>query len=154
MGMLLPKLGITGWLLIFCGLTVAFGGMQTLRLKAEKAEYAAFRADVKRVGDEQEKRTKETIARNQKAKESADVQNKRLLAANDALTRSLHNARAGSGYLPAPAPGAGDTACFSRPELERALRQLDEGISGLIGEGDQARITIDTFRDWAKGQVK
>jgi hypothetical protein len=156
LGMIVPKIGMTGWLLVFCGLTVAFGGLQTHRLKAEKREHAEFRAQVKAVGEAQEKRTQETIARNQKAKESADAQVKRLTAANKSLADSLLNARSSSGYLPRPAPGSAspDRACFDRAELESAIAQLDAGLSGIAGKGDEARIAIDGLRDWAKAQVK
>ncbi len=144
-----------GALAIILGLGVATK-VQTSRLHAVQAEYATFQAEVKAKGEEQERKTKETIAANQKAKESTDAQNIKLRAANTALSDSLRRARASSRFVPAAAPGSAspDRACFSRTELERAIRQLDAGLSGLIGEGDAARIDLDSARDWAQGQVR
>jgi len=146
------SLPLIAWVSIFAGAAVLFGTVQTNRLKAVKSEYATFKADVKRLGDEAEKRAKEQIAKDRQAKERADAQNKRLRSANDALAASLRESRSRSGFVPAAAPGARspERATFDRPLLERAIQQLDAGVSGLIAEGDQARIALDTAKEWAK----
>jgi hypothetical protein len=137
-----------------CVSCLAFAGIQTHRLKAVKAEYAAFVAEVRAKGLEQERRTKEKTLTDQKLKESTDAQNAKLRSANVALSASLLNARASRGYLPQSSPGTGspDTACFDRTLIERAIRELDVGVSGLLGEGDQAIIDRDTARDWVKAR--
>lgn len=147
----LPLIAYVG---IFAGLCLLFGIVQTHRLKAEKAAYSAFRADVRAKGEAAEKAAQEQVKRDQKAKESVDAQNRRLRAANDSLSRGLLDARTARGYVPAPSAGTGDPdrACFSRAELERALQQLDAGVSGLIGEGDTARVNLDSAKDWANAR--
>lgn len=129
-----------------------FGVVQTHRLHASEKAFSAFRAQVKAEGEAAEKRAQERIKRDLQAKESTDAQNRKLRAANDALSRSLLDARTSRGYLPAPAPGTAspDRVCFARTEFERTIRELDEQVSGLIGEGDQARIGLDSAKDWAK----
>ena len=37
-------------------------------------------------------------------------------------------------------------------ELERALQLLDDEVSRIIGEGDKARIDLDTGRAWVQGR--
>ena len=44
-----------------------------------------------------------------------------------------------------------DLACFDRAELEQALQRFDDGISGLIAEGDADAVGLNTARAWAGG---
>ena len=128
--------------------------LQTSRLNATRAEYSAFVATVKSAGEAAEKRAQETIARDQRNKDTIDAQTKKLRAADAALATSLLVARTSRSYLSAPAPGARepDAACFSRAELESAIGRLDAGISGLIAKGDAYRIDLDAARDWAQAR--
>ena len=130
--------------------------VQTKRLEAAKAEYAAFVAAVKAKGEEQERKTKEQIAKDKAAQEKANAENQTSRARIAALSRQLRNARASSGILPAPAPTARrpDAITFDRAELERTLQRLDEGVSGLVAEGDQGRIELDVARNWAKETLR
>ena len=42
-------------------------------------------------------------------------------------------------------------ACFDRAELEQALQRFDDGISGLIAEGDADAVGLNVARSWASG---
>ena len=44
-----------------------------------------------------------------------------------------------------------DLACFDRAELEQALQRFDDGISGLIAEGDADAVGLNVARSWASG---
>lgn len=126
--------------------------VQSARLASCKQEFAGFQAQVKALGDVAEAKAKATELADKAKKEKIDRENIRLRSGNADLARSLRDARAGSGYVPAAAPGARNpaTACFDRPELERAVQQLDAGVSGVVEKGDQARIDLDAAREWAK----
>ena len=64
----------------------------------------------------------------------------------------LRKSRADTHYLP---PASTDTrcpetwACFDRAELEQAIQRLDDGVSGIVAEGDQVRLKLDTAIQWA-----
>jgi hypothetical protein len=152
------QLSIMGYIVLGLGTVVLILGtllkIQTARLDSKTREFDTFVAEVKAKGEEQERKTKETIARNQKEKERADAENKRLRTANASLSRSLRESRSSRQYLPAPSPSAKrpDAATFDRAILERAIQLLDERVSGLIEQGDQARIDLDTARTWAQGR--
>lgn len=136
--------------LVIAGLGVAVK-VQTSRLEACQENHAAFVADVRARGEEQERRAAEQAAADRKAKERSDAEAKRLRADNDRLADRLRDERARSGYVPAAPAGARrpDLACFDRAELERALGQLDAGVSRIAREGDAARIDLDVARRWA-----
>jgi hypothetical protein len=153
-------LGLTLMGYIVLGMGVVVAGLllalkiQTARLESSEARYFNFVEKTKLLGEEQERKSKETIARNLKEKERSDAENKRLRSTNAALSRSLRESRSGRQFVPAPSPSAKrpDAATFDRAELERAIQLLDERVSGLIEQGDQARIDLDTARTWAQGR--
>lgn len=127
--------------------------IQTSRLDTVKTEYAQFKAETKVIGEQAKIAADRIDKTNKQNKETADASNQKLRTANATLTSQLHNNRAISSYVP-PAPAGSsspDTASFDRTELERAIQQLDAEIQGIIEEGDQARIDLDTAKDWAKG---
>lgn len=149
-----------GFLAIWQGVAIVFvvvslfGGIQTYRLKGEQSAFAEYRERVRVEGEAAKRIAEAAVLRDREAKESADAQINRLRSANAALNRGLLDARSTRGYVP-PSPAGSrdtDTACFGRAELERALRELDAGVSGLIGEGDEARSALSVVRDWAKAR--
>jgi integrase len=145
---------LANWQLIAIGLLVltVFGYYK--HCESVKEAYSTFVEKTRLAGEEQQRITKETIARNQKEKERSDAENKRLRDANLSLSRSLRESRSSRQYLPAPSPSAKrpDAATFDRGELERAIQSLDESVSRIIAEGDQARIDLDSARTWAQGR--
>lgn len=143
---------LANWQLIAIGLLVLSGYLYYKHCESVKAEYVLVIAEAKRLGAEQEKKTQEIISRNIREKEKADSENSRLRKSNAALSRSLRESRSRGQFLP-PAPSGAkrpERACIDRAEFERALQRLDERVSGLIEEGDKARIDLDTAKDWAQ----
>lgn len=143
-----------GAVLVIGGLGVALK-VQTSRLDAAKAEFAAFVAQTKAIGEAAEKAAKLKEAADLKRKEDADAQltrSRRDLAALGDAYRSLRDARARTGFLPPAAPGAADPgrACIDRAELERTLGEIDAVGAGIAQEGDQARIGLDSAKRWAQ----
>lgn len=132
-------------------LGVAFS-VQTSRLKATKAEFSAFVATTKLAGEQAKKEAQKQTAADKRNKERSDAENKRTTDALRDATKRLRDARAVGSYVP-PAPAGAvrpDLACFDRAELERAIRGFDAGIQGLVDEGSQATLDLNTARQWAQ----
>jgi hypothetical protein len=155
---------ITGnpWVLVWIAagafaLGVASGGgvawkVQGWRLEAVRAEFAGFTATVKAQGEAAEKLAVAQAAEDKRKKESSDHEYKIALAALTADNQRMRDERARRGYVPA-APASSqspDLACFDRIELEQALRRFDEGITGIIAEGDAGAVALNSAREWAR----
>ncbi len=140
-----------------CGSILAGGAawkLQGLRLDAAKAEHKGFVATVKAQGEAAQTVAKAQAARDLKLKEGIDREHKTDIARLTADNQRLRNDRARTNYVPAaPAdsrsPGL---ACFDRAELERALQQLDDGVSRILGEGDAAAVGLNAARTWAQSK--
>jgi hypothetical protein len=151
-------LSIGTWLYVGLGVIILALGIavevQTSRLDTVKTEYATFQATVKAEGDLAAKVAKETDAKNKLNKDKVDAQNKGLKADNVALTKRLRDSRASSSYVPSAPAGSTspDAATVSRSELGTTLQRLDESVSGLIEEGDQAVIDLNSAKSWATQQ--
>lgn len=101
---------------------------------------------------EQEKRNKERADQQAKAKEEADAKAKRDTAQLHRTIARLRDERSRASLVPA-APAASDDparACFDRAELDGALRKFEEGITGLLAEGEQAVIGLDAAKAWQR----
>lgn len=125
--------------------------VQTVRLTASKAEFAEFKGGVEALGRAAEKAAQDKAMQDKLFKEKVDAENVRLTAALNARTKQLRDARAGGGIVPAAPAGASrpDLAAFDRAELERAVRALDSGVQGLVDEGSQATVELNTAKAWA-----
>lgn len=128
--------------------------VQSARLDAAKAEYAAFVAQTKAAGEAAQKAADARAKQDKLNKERSDAEIKKLHAANVSLANSLRDARARGHYVPRAAPGARDPdlACFSRAELESAIGRLDAGLSAIALTGDQAVTAIESLREWARSR--
>jgi hypothetical protein len=150
------NLSLSTWALICTFLlAVAMGTaltVQTQRLKATKAEYAQFQAGVKALGDLALKHKSAQEAADKSRKAKADAENRRTIADLHTHIVSLRESRASGGFVPGPGPDARspDRATFDRAELERAIREFDQGASSLIAEGDEHRVNLDTAKRWAQ----
>lgn len=104
------------------------------------------------LAEQAKERAEKQAASDRAAKEKADEDLKASRADAASLARRLRNARAASSYLPPASPGSASPsrAAFDRAELERAIQRLDAGVSGLIEEGDQARVGLDSAKRWAQ----
>lgn len=146
---------LSNWRLVAVGvLMLTLGGYaMTMRLErdAVKAEYVDYRENVAKAAvAAAEAALQKTIA-DEKRKEEADAENLRLRADLDTTARKLRDARAAGSFVPPAPSGAASPvlACFGRDDLERALQQLDAGVSGLLAEGDRAVVDLDTAKRWA-----
>jgi len=117
----------------------------------ERAAFEQFKAQAAEQGRAAQQRADEQAAADKLKKEQADEQNRRDLDRLRADADRLRDDRARAGYVPAAPASARDpeTACFDRPELERAIANLDAGLSNLAGQGDEARVNLDAARRWA-----
>lgn len=122
-------------------------------LIVERNELRAQIHTMKIEAREAQNKADKRVAEEKKLKEIADETFKKELDRVRADADRLRRARASSNFVPAPAPDARDPdeARFKRAELERALQQLDEEISGLIREGDEYRSEVRATHGWAAG---
>jgi hypothetical protein len=149
---LIPVL-LANWQLIAIGLLVLIVFGYYKHCESVKADYFNFVEKTKLAGEEQERKSKETIARNLKEKERSDESYKRSIARLERDNKRLRDSTRTS-ILPTPAPGSASPqrACFSRADLDRAFNQFIADVAGIAGEGDRALIGLDTARTWAQGR--
>ena len=139
---------------VLLGLAIGGGGawhVQGLRLDAVQAEYKGFVTQVDATGKAAEKEAARVIAAGKEAKQKADDENKVTIAQLNADIVRLRNSRSSRGYVPSTPTSSDrpDLACFDRGELEQAIRQLDDGVSGLLAEGDASALNLNTAKLWA-----
>ena len=142
-----------GAVLVISGLGVALK-VQTARLDAAKAEYAAFVAQTKAVGEAAEKAAKLKEAEDKKRKEDADAETARvrrdLAGVYDAYKR-LRDSPSRRTFSEAGGTAASPArACLDAAAANRALQAFDAGVAGLLEEGDRAIVDVNTARRWAK----
>lgn len=127
--------------------------VQGWRLDAVKAEYEGFVASTKAEGEAATKLTEATAAEDKRKKESSDHEYETTIASLRADVKRMRDDRARSRFVPAAPAGSRsvDLACFDRAELEQALQRFDDGISGLIAEGDAGAVGLNVARSWASG---
>ncbi len=120
----------------------------------EKVRGAKFEGAVAAVGAEQEKRARATGLINRQRQGEANAENSKLRNDYRLLVGRLRNERARSSLLPPAAPGTKrpQIASFDRAELDRALRDYETEVTGLLEEGDAARIDLDTVKKWARDE--
>ena len=117
---------------------------------AGENKYQAFVAETRNAGQIAQKAAEVQKQRDEARKVESDASYKVALSALSDDVNRLRAARANTDYLPAPAPTSQrpDLACFLRADLERAIRQLDADVSGIVAEGDTARLRLDTAIRW------
>lgn len=138
---------------VILGLTGAVY-VQTLRLGNCKAEYAKFVGGVEALGKAAKKDADDKAAQDKLFKEQADAENARTTASLRATVKRLRDERTRSSSVP-PAPATTsrpDLACFDRAELAGAVGSLEAGVEGLLAEGAEATVGLNTAREWAKGR--
>lgn len=146
----------SNWKLVVIGTIIfalgAYG--QTMRIQRDMArnEYSDFRREVALAAQKAAEQALQKTIADEKKKEEADADNLRLRNDLAVLTKRLRDARANSQFLPAAPADSGSpaSACFSRPDLERALQRLDAGVSDLLAEGDRAVVDLETAKAWAR----
>jgi cell shape-determining protein MreC len=145
------QLSFLGWaavgaFLLILGLSIALK-VQSARLEAVQAEYGAFKTEVKRLGEEQEKKTKETIARDIKEKERRDADYKSRIARLERDNKRLRDS-SGREFVSSSGSSGGspERATFDRAELDRALREFATEVAGIVGEGQKAVEGLDSLK--------
>lgn len=126
---------------------------QTKRLEATKSEYAQFVAQAKAAGDAQEVETRKTNEHNAKQKELADheITTSRAIVAD--LAKRLRDERSHSSIVPRSTESATlpDAVCYTRSKVADALSSFEEGIAGLLAEGDNYAVNLECAAKWARG---
>ncbi len=136
---------------IIAGLSLALK-IQSSRLETCRVEFGAFKLETKRLGDAAEKAAKEREQRDQKAKERTDAAHKTAVARLNRDVQRLRDDNARRSILPPAPPGARDpqTACFNRPELDRAVSGFIGGVTSLVAEGAEGVAGLDAAKVWAQ----
>ena len=127
--------------------------VQGLRLDTLQSKHDGFVATTKAQGEAAKKEAEAKAKADRQLKESSDREYQTAIAGLRADVERMRNARARASYVPAAPAGSRSPglACFDRADLEGALRRLDAGISGLIGEGDTDAVGLNVGRRWAAG---
>ncbi len=132
------------------------GGMawkvQGWRIDAVQAKFDGFAATVKAQGEAARKSAKAKADEDDRNKKSADHEYQITIDSLTADVKRMRDDRARTGYVPAAPAGSRSpgVACFDRAELEQALRRFDEGVTGIIGEGDADAVGLNVARTWAQ----
>lgn len=137
--------------------------IQGVRLETSRAETAAvrlrfdnFKAEVTAQGKVAKEKADAQAAKDRANKEKADVESKRLVTALRAdIARLRHDRDSSRGSIVPAAPATSsrpDLACFARAEFEPALRAVLDRIRdrtrGLVDEGSEATVNLDTAKAW------
>ena len=125
--------------------------VQTSRLSAAQTRYNSFVENVRVKGEQAEKDKVSRETKDRLNKEKVDADYLKDIAARDATISRLRAQRSGSSFVPPASPTARspEKACFGRAELERAIFELDAEVYGIVKEGDDSRIGLDTAKKWA-----
>jgi Tfp pilus assembly protein PilV len=139
------------WEAIVVAALLAAVGYQTMQKNIIKTEYAEYRTQVAQAAQAAAEQALKKTVEDERKKEAADAENLRLHAALDVTAKRLRDARRDSQFVPAAAscPDRPSSAAFDRTILERALRDLDTEVQGLVDEGSRAVIDLDTAKRWA-----
>ncbi len=160
---LVPGLPSWAWRWIGIGLVlvaaVAFGWVKRgehdqPKYDALQLAYSTFKADVEAKGVIAQREADKRVAAEKSAKEKADAENAKSIAAlhNDVARMRRERDSARRSLVPAAASQASspDRACFDRTKLESALRSYRDAVRGLVDEGSDAVIDLNTAKAWAQ----
>jgi hypothetical protein len=139
---------LANWRLIGMALMLLGVGGYITHCQYTKRVWAEAQAIAQRQGAENAKQAHRDLLN----KERSDENYQRNLARLRADVKRLRNAR--PSFVPPAVPGATDPdrACFSRPELDAALRSYRDGIIELLGEGAAAVDGLDEAKSWVQGR--
>lgn len=127
--------------------------VQTSRLESEKAEFSAFRSEVKTAGIAAKKKAEAENKLNQERKDKADREYKKLLADNAALKRMRDSRVATSGVPQVPSGSSRpDLICFDREAFKRAYGELVTEIRAGADEGTESALALDSVKRWSQSQ--
>lgn len=126
--------------------------VQGYRLDALQQKYDGFVSLTKVQGEAARKAAVKQAANDQLRKEKADHENQAVIAVLHADIERMRKSRAAGSFVPAAPAGARrpELACFDRAELESAIRELDIKVQGLVDEGSEAAVNLDSAKAWAR----
>ena len=136
--------GIAAIMLILAG----YGWFEHNRYARVKAEFDGFVAQAQAIAAVQ-------LAENQRKEKEREQRIKDAIRDRDAMVVRMRNlAKSASGsLLPGTSTAAGitETTCYNRAGLDAALSRFEEGIKGLVTEGDEAIINTRAWlSSWPK----
>lgn len=126
---------------------------RTIELKAKTKQYDDFVLAVKVIGEDQEKKTKETEAKHKQLVKEKNDENSLAHAKLANTAKRLRDKRsAGSGLVPTAPSGTSrpELACYSRAELDTALRTFTGDTGELVIEGESNSIDLNTAKSWSQ----
>lgn len=145
------------WLIVGAfGFGLVGGGAAAWKWQGNKldvvtAKFEGFVGTTKALGDAAQLDAFRKSEHNQFNQQKADRENKSTLNSLRADNQRLRDARASSSYVSPASPTAKrpDLVCYDRTLLEPALHRSDERVAGLIEEGGEAVVNLNTAKTWA-----
>jgi hypothetical protein len=136
------------WRVIVLGIAVMAVAGYVLHCEHVKSELAASIA----IAKQQEVENAKKALRDIKKKELADENYENRIARLNASLKRLRDS--GGSLTPAAPAGAEhpDRITFDRALFDRALRDYEGAVQGLLGEGAAAVEGLDTAKSWVKGR--
>ena len=143
---------IANWRYVMMALLLAAVAFYRWDAQRWEKKYYTFEAQVKVLGEAAKEKAKAQEMADKLRKDIADAENATTVARLTTTIKRLRDQHASTSLVPAAAPGASrpELACFDRPLLIGALRRFEEGVEGLVGEGDQATVSLNTAKEWAQ----
>lgn len=145
-----PVMGLVKSALLFLVLGFILGYVKGC--SDERRELILYKEKVESAARVAEQQARDRIERERLAKESADRLAARLRRDLSATRERLRDYTSSS-ILPTASSTStsSERVTFDRAELELSLRAFIEGVSELIGEGDEAVVGLSVAREWAYG---
>ena len=153
---LLPGLGAFAnpWVLLV--LLVMLVGSFLFGVHMEAGRLEAFEAQVKVVGDAQNRRAAQRVKTNKRLLKEANDAYKVKYAGLSSTISNLQRrllADPGSGFVPPGQQPVGSQCphgqvCYDAAEFDRALRGFATEVAGIVGEGETLKLKLDTAVTW------
>ena len=157
LGLLIPWWGRWAALAVLILASMAFGAAEmrkhdNARYDVLAVKFNTFKSQVATAGMEAQAKAKAQAAADKRAKEQADNENQKTITSLRTDIKRLRDSSARGSYVPAAPAGAvrPGLACFDRPQLERAIRDLVAEVRGLVDEGSETTVDLDTAKRWAQ----
>ncbi len=143
---------LANWRYVVMALLLAAVGFYKWDADRWEKKYYTFEASVKAVGEAQNAATAAKIMADKLAKDTSDALYADSLGKLNGTIKRLRDEHARSGLVPAAPSGSSNPslACFDRPILIGALRSYEAEIEGLLGEGDEAAVGLNTAKVWSQ----
>lgn len=147
--------GVIGIALMLAMLGTYFKGRHD-GAESVQARFDVFVAKTEALGAEAQRRADQQKADDKLAKEKADADNLKTVAALNGAIVGLRNARPAGNLVPAAPAGSRrpDLICFDRQAYQSAYGGLVKELRGIADEGTAATVNLDTAKLWAQSKGK